>query len=450
MNMQIPIRSAAAIYAAFISTTFALPARAQVQTIADPIPEKIAKGDVGVELRAVAEGLVSPVLLLPLPGDGRRLLIIDQVGVIRAIEDGKLVEEPWLDVRARLATLKTQFDERGLLGLAFDPDFTRAGAPGHRRIFTYTSEPAGERADFPIVHGTTPADHQSVIAAWRVSADGSRVQPESRRELLRVEQPQFNHNGGHLEFGPDGFLYIGLGDGGAGLDLGPGHNPEIGNGQDKKVVLGKMLRIDVNGTDAANGKYGIPKDNPFAAGGGAREIFAIGLRNPWRFCFDGSALLVADVGQNKIEMVHRVERGGNYGWRLKEGTFRFYPTGVIEAPGADLPPGLSDPVLQYDHDEGTSITGGYVYRGKALPALAGKYVFADYRSPAKQPTGRLFYGDLAARKIYEFRIGKDDRALGFFAKGFGHDADGELYVTGSTIPGPDGATGVVMKIVPAE
>lgn len=420
---------------------------AQVQTIDDPFPERIAKSGVVVELRAVAEGLVSPVLLL---ADGERLLVVDQVGVVRAIEGGRLVEEPWLDVRARLVTLSPKFDERGLLGLAFDPDFARAGSPGHRRIFTYTSEPVGERTDFPIIHGTVPPDHQSVIAAWRVSADGRRVEPESRREVLRFDQPQSNHNGGMIAFGPDGFLYIGTGDGGSGMDLGPGHNPDTGNGQDKNVLLGKMLRIDVNGTDAANGKYGIPRDNPFAQGGGAREIFAIGLRNPWRFCFDGAALLAADVGQNKIEMVHRVERGGNYGWRVKEGAFRFHPTGLIELPGPDLPPGLSDPVLQYDHSEGTSITGGYVYRGKALPALAGQYVFADFRTPEKTPTGRLFHADLATRTIREFRIGRDDRALGFLAKGFGQDASGELYVMGSLTPGIEGTAGVVMKIVLAE
>ncbi|MEQ1858843.1 MAG: PQQ-dependent sugar dehydrogenase [Chthoniobacteraceae bacterium] len=427
-----------------------VPLAAQVKPIDDPIPERIPKGGITVELQPVAQGLVSPVLLVAVPGETQRLLVVDQVGLVRVIDAGTLAAEPWLDVSGRLATLKKQFDERGLLGLAFDPDYKTAGRPGHRRVFTYTSEPLAGRTDFPIVHGTTPADHQSVLASWKVAADGRRVDPASRRELLRIDQPQFNHNGGMIEFGPDGFLYIGMGDGGSALDVGPGHNPETGNGQDRNVLLGKMLRIDVNGTDSANKNYGIPKDNPFAQGGGAREIYAIGLRNPWRFCFDGPTLLAADVGQNKIEMVHRVERGGNYGWRLKEGTFRFHPTGLIELPGPDLPPGLSDPVLQYDHNDGTSITGGYVYRGKALPALTGLYVFADYRTPEKTPTGRLFYGSIATGSIHEFKIGADDRPLGFLAKGFGQDASGELYVTGSTVPGPDGATGVVMKLVPAK
>ena len=178
-----------------------------------------------------------------------------------------------------------------------------------------------------------------------------------------------------------------------------------------------------------------------------REIFALGLRNPWRFSFDGPTLLVGDVGQNKLEFVHRVERGGNYGWRLKEGSFRFLPTGQIERPGADLPPGLTDPVLQYDHDEGTSVVGGYVYHGRAIPALSGLYVFGDYRSAAKTDTGRLFTGNLGTGEIRELRIGSKDRDLGFLLKAFGVDADGEIYVAGSAQPGPRGSGGVVLRMV---
>jgi glucose/arabinose dehydrogenase len=210
-----------------------------------------------------------------------------------------------------------------------------------------------------------------------------------------------------------------------------------------------MLRIDVNGTNARNGAYGIPKDNPYADGPGVREIYALGLRNPWRFSFDGASLLVADVGQNKVEYVHRVELGKNYGWRLKEGAFRFLPTGQIEAAGADLPAGLVNPVLQYDHDEGTSITGGYVYRGKALPKLAGQYIFGDYQN-AKRGVGRLFQGDLQSGKITEIVIGADDRSLGFLLKGFGQDGEGEVYLCGSVKPGPLGTGGVVMKMVPVK
>ena len=420
------------------------------EIITDPIPEKIPKSEVRVGLKPIASGLTSPDLLIEVPDHPQRFLVVDQIGKLRVIEDGKLTPESFLDVSNRLVKLMKEFDERGFLGFAFDPDFTKAGKPGHRRVFTFTSEPAGPKSDYPIIHGNTPPDHQSVVATWRATEDGTKVEPATRKELLRYDKPQFNHNGGMLAFGPDGFLYLGTGDGGAGNDLGPGHNPETGNGQDPNVPLGKMLRIDVNGNDSANGAYGIPKDNPYANGGGLREIYAIGLRNPFRYNFTGGMLLAGDVGQGSLEMVHRVERGGNYGWRLKEGTFKFNKTGLIERPDGSLPPGLKDPLLQYDHDEGTSIMGGFIYRGRAIPALKGKYVFGDYRGKEKPNTGRLFEGDLARGSIKELRVGKDDRDVGFLLKGFGEDAEGELYIVGSAVQGPTGDTGVVMKIVGAE
>ena len=420
---------------------------AHAEPINNPFPERIEKADITIELQPIAGDLGSPVLVVGAPDNANRIFIVDQAGFIREALNGQLLPTPFLDVSARLADLNKDFDERGLLGLAFDPDYQKPGTPGHRRIFTYTSEPVGPRADFPIVHGKEPPNHQSVIASWKVSADGTRVDVASRREILRLDEPQMNHNGGMLAFGPDGFLYISLGDGGAANDLGAGHNPETGNAQDKNVLLGKMLRIDVNGADSANKAYGIPKDNPFANGGGAREIYALGLRNPWRFNFDGATLLVGDVGQNKLDYVYQVERGGNYGWRLKEGAFKFNMNGTIEAPGPDLPKGLSDPVLQYDHDEGTSVMGGHVYHGKAIPALDRLYVFGDYQKPGAG-TGRLFIAKLPGGAIRELRIGHDDRKLGFLLKGFGQDAAGELYACGSPKPGPKGPGGVVVKLVP--
>ena len=431
----------------YLACAAALVLRAEAaEPVNDPIPKKIAKGEVQVDLLPVASGLVSPVLLLVAPGDAARLFIVDQAGQVRVVENGSMREEPFLDVTKQLVPLNKDFDERGLLGLAFDPDYAAEGRPGYRRVFTYTSEPVAGRPDFPNPHaGEAAANHHSVVASWRVTSDGSRVDPASRKELMRIDQPQFNHNGGMIAFGPDRLLYIGLGDGGSANDLGPGHHPKMGNAQDTTVVLGKILRIDVNGTDAANGTYGIPQDNPFAAHRGAREIFAIGLRNPWRFSFDGPALLVGDVGQNKLEWIHRVERGGNYGWRIKEGTFKFNVTGTIEAADG-LPAGLTDPVLQYDRDEGTSIMGGHVYRGRSVPALAGKYVFGDYRN-GRSNSGRLFFADLGAPEISELRIGRDDRELGFLLKGFGVDSSGEIYLCGSKQAGPSGTGGVVVKMV---
>jgi glucose/arabinose dehydrogenase len=420
------------------------------QQILNPIETPIPKGPVQIELESIATGLTSPVLLAPAPDKSDRLFIVDQAGQIRIVQGGKLLPEPFLDVIDRLAKLDTKFDERGLLGLAFDPAFNDSKSAGHRRLFVYVSEkldPSG-KSDFPDPHlkPNEKPNHQTVIASWKVSAENpNRVDPASRQEILRLDQPQFNHDGGMIEFGPDGFLYIALGDGGGANDLGPGHNPEIGNSQDTNVLLGKMLRIDVNGKDAANGKYGIPTDNPYVKGGGLKEIYAIGLRNPYRFSFDGNTLWVGDVGQNRLEWVHRVELGKNYGWRLKEGTFKFHKTGLIEKDTSGLPAGLIDPVLQYDHDEGTSVIGGYVYRGTKRPDLVGKYVFGDYDSP-KPSQGRLFYGDLSTKEIREFKIGAEGRELGFLLKGMGRDNEGEIYALGSTNIGPTGTTGVVMKI----
>lgn len=413
----------------------------------DAFPRKIEKGEVRVELKSIATGLASPVQFLVSPERADRFFIVDQAGTVRVLEAGSLRDEPFLDATQRLVALRPNFDERGLLSIAFDPDFARPGSQGHRRVFAYTSEPATGTPTFPFLHGgDAQPDHHSVIASWKVRPDGLAVDPSTRTEVMRIAQPQFNHNGGMIGFGPDGCLFIGLGDGGSANDLGPGHNPETGNAQDMKVPLGKMLRIDVNGRDAASGRYGIPKDNPFVKAGGLPEIYALGLRNPWRWAFDGDRLIAGDVGQNKLEFVHIVERGRNYGWRHKEGTFKFNVTGTIDDDLTGVPAGLTNPVLQYDRDEGTSVIAGYLYRGRALPALAGKYVFGDYRN-GKTFSGRLFFAAIPNGEIRELRIGADDRELGFLLKGIGIDTAGELYLCGSAQPGPTGTGGVVMKLL---
>lgn len=424
-----------------------LSAAAHAAQVDDPFPKKIEKSDVRVELRQIASGLISPVHLVASPDSADRLLVVDQGGFIRVIEGGKLRDEPFIDATARLVTLKPNFDERGLLSIAFDPGYSDARGPGHRRVFIYTSEPATGAPTFPYKYAMdAQPDHHAVVASWKVRADGLAVDPTTRVEIMRIAQPQFNHDGGMIAFGPDGLLYIGLGDGGSANDLGPGHNPETGNAQDMTVPLGKMLRIDINARDAASGTYGIPKGNPFVKGGGLPEIYALGLRNPWRFAFSGDRLFVGDVGQNKLEMIYEVEKGKNYGWRLKEGTFKFNVTGTIDDDLTSLPPGLTPPVLQYDRDEGTSVIGGYIYRGRALPALTGKYVFGDYRN-GKTFSGRLFFAEIPNGEIRELRVGADDRELGFLLKGIGIDAQGELYLCGSAQPGPSGTGGFVYKVV---
>jgi hypothetical protein len=218
-------------------------------------------------------------------------------------------------------------------------------------------------------------------------------------------------------------------------------------------VYGKLLRIDVDGNDSINGQYGIPADNPFVGQDAVQETYAYGLRNPFTVSFDCNTgdLYVGDAGQNNIEEVDLIVKGGNYGWNVKEGSFWFDSTAanlgsVVTGPVRPVPPDLIDPIAEYDHSEGSVVIGGFVYRGSAIPALQGLYVFGDWGSFAA-PSARLFYLD-PNLGIQELRIGLDDRPTGFWLRGFGRDANGELYVFGSTVLGPGGDTGVMLKIVP--
>jgi glucose/arabinose dehydrogenase len=436
--------------------------------VGDAIPEPIEKGAVTIELEAIASGLTAPVYLTD-AGDGtNRLFVLDQPGVIWIIDNGGLLNTPFLDMTDRVhmpgffgSADVNDFDERGLLGLAFHPGFGDPQSPGYGKIYTYTSEMDVPPADFTTV--PLPAgvdfDHQSVITEWTVdSGNPNIIDKSTRREIMRIDQPQFNHDGGMVDFGRDGYLYISLGDGGAADDVADGHGT-TGNGQNKNTVHGSILRIDpldpmvtTDSLDAVgtNGSYRVPADNPFVGADGADEIYAYGFRNPWRFSFhpDTGDLIVGDVGQNMIEEVDVVHKGGNYGWNLKEGSFRFDPAeGTVSDDLSGLPTGLIDPVAEYDHDEGTTVIGGYIYRGSAIPELYGKYVFGDFSSGFFVPDGRLLYADLASGLIREFALGVDDRDLGLYVKAFGQDANGELYLLAGTNLGPFGTGGLVLKIV---
>ena len=421
-----------------------------------PIPTPIPKGDVRIGLQPVATGLTAPIDARSAPGEANRLYITDQIGRVHVVENGVLQSAPFIDVSSRLVTLRTNFDERGFLGFAFHPDYNTAGAPGFGRVYTYTSEPAA--ASPPTTPFTAPditaVDNHGVVSEWTVNRTTGAVDPNSRRELFRYVDPQFNHNGGPFHFGPDRNLYIAIGDGGGANDNNVnGHNQAIGNGQDLTRIMGKVLRIDPLGSTGGR-PYAIPAGNPFAGpgapAGALPEIYAYGFRNPFRFSFAPNGdLLVADVGQGNIEELDRVTAGGNYGWRYKEGTFAFNPaTGGISPDTTGLPPGLIDPILQYDHDEGISIIGGFVYRGSLIPELDGKYVFGEFSRSFQAPGGRLFYADLATGQIFEFRLGDADLPLGTFVKGFGEDMDGELYVTVGDTVAPTGTTGQVLRLVP--
>jgi glucose/arabinose dehydrogenase len=448
--------SAVALCALALATPV-LPVAAQ--PLDDPIPRPIPRG-MTIRLEPVATGLTAPNWGINAPGDTDRLFVVDQDGILWAIDLASGAKSVFLDVSARLVPLGAfgpgTFDERGFLGLAFHPNYESNGL-----LYTYTSEPVSGPADFSTMPAGTPANHQSVVAEWRVpnpTRTSSVVDPTSRRELVRIDEPQFNHNAGALNFGPDGFLYISLGDGGAADDQGVGHSPQ-GNGQDLSNVLGDILRIDPAGSNSANGNYGIPNDNPFVGTAGVvPEIWASGFRNPFRFSFDSETgeLVVGDVGQNDIEEVDVVTKGGNFGWRVKEGSFLFDPNGddpgfVTErSPGE--PEGLIDPIAEYDHDEGIAVVGGFVYRGDAIPQLRGSYVFGDFARSFTE-FGRLFFlqslRQTGASQIREFRLAGQD-SLDLKLDGFGQDAAGELYVLGNTTGTPFGDTGVVLRIAPRQ
>ncbi len=334
-------------------------------------------------LREIADGLDFPVHLASPPGD-ERLFVVEKVGTIRVVREGQVLDEPFLDIR----DLVSDGSEQGLLSVAFHPAFATNG-----RFFVNYTDRAGD----------------TQVVEYRVSADPDRADPAPVRTILGLDQPFANHNGGLLVFGPDGMLYVGLGDGGSAGD------PQ-GNGQNTGTLLGSLLRIDVDG----GAPYAIPPDNPFVGQAGARgEIWAYGLRNPWRYSFDRGTgdLYIADVGQNDLEEVNAEPGDGgglNYGWNVMEGTECF------RSDDCD-PSGLTLPVLEYDHGDGCSITGGFVYRGAAIPDLAGLYLFSDFCS------GFVRSFRMAGGEAVEERRWPELEPNGSVTS-FGEDADGELYI----------------------
>lgn len=423
-----------------------------------------------IRLETINSGEIVAPIALTNAGDGSdRLFVADQRGTIRIIQNGTLLGTPFLDIETKLVDERAGFDERGLLGLAFHPDFGAGGAAGEGKFYVYYS------ADSPNA-GTDvdPVNHQSVIAEYQITGPGSNAaDPNSERVLLTFDQPQFNHDGGQLAFGPDEMLYISTGDGGSGGDNEPGHtgggvgNPSggLGNAQDRTNLLGKVLRIDVLGNSGPGSEYGIPVDNPFVGAGGAREeIFAYGLRNPWRFSFDdgpgGSGdLFLADVGQGDVEEVNIIESGGNYGWRIREGTFDFDPT-VTPIPAVSL----EDPIAQYTRDGrangldeiGVATVGGYVYRGSEFPELVGKYVFADWSTEFRSPNGTLLGLEEISAGNFELSVlnVEGGNPIGRYINALGEDESGELYLLAKDTlsvsgldPGSGLPTGTIFKIV---
>lgn len=336
------------------------------------------------KLRLVGDGFAAPLYVTEEPGSPGRLFVVEQQGFVRAVEGGAARPTPFLDLTDRVGS---DGSEQGLLGFAFHPEFASNGVA----IVSYTGK-----------------DGNSVVSRLRMSADGTGLDPASEEVLLQVEQPFDNHNGGHILYGPDGYLYVGFGDGGLAGD------PNL-NGQNKQSLLGDLLRIDVG----ESGGYRIPADNPYADGSGGRaEIWASGLRNPWRFHFDraNGDLWIADVGQNFYEEVNHQPAGLgglNYGWNLYEGSHQFPSLAPVAAPV----PGFTFPVAEYDHAEGRcSVTGGPVYRGTAVPGLVGATLYADYCSGT---IWRLDGPDAEPSVLLE---------TGFPISSFGEDAAGNVYV----------------------
>jgi len=329
----------------------------------------------------------SPVDIKQSPDASNRFFVVEQQGVIKVFENaaGTSSSTNFLDIRSKV----TSSGELGLLGLAFHPDFATNG--------------------FFYVNYTRANPLQTVIARYKATTPSANtVDISSETVLLTYNQPFSNHNGGSLQFGKDGFLYIAAGDGGSSGD------PQ-NNAQNKKSYLGKILRIDVNST--SKGNYGIPADNPFATStdGSLGEIYAYGLRNPWKISFDTGSdrFFAADVGQNVKEEINLITKGGNYGWKIKEGKDCYSPSSNCDATG------LIEPVIDYGRSDGdVSITGGYVYRGETIKGLVGKYIYGDYVS------GRIWALELDGNQV------KSNALLmkfGGAVSTFGQDSKGEIY-----------------------
>ena len=334
------------------------------------------------QLQSLVSGLDAPLFVTHAGDSSGRLFILEQGGRIRILNDSTLRESDFLDLSAEVS----RGGERGLLGLAFHPSYE-----SNRRFFVSFTDPLGDL----------------IVAEYQASAsDSNQADPTSKRIILRVRHRQFsNHNGGMLAFGKDGFLYIGTGDGGGGGD-------PLGSGQRRSTLLGKVLRIDVNTTR----RYRVPRSNPFFGERGVRkEIYALGIRNPWRFSFDrvGGRLLLGDVGQGAREEVNLIVRGGNYGWNQREGTLCYEPsTGCKKR-------GLITPVSEYGRELGSSITGGYVYRGPTLTGLTGRYIFGDFIS------GRIWTLTKTRRKPWRRELLLETNLA---ISSFGEDETGEVYV----------------------
>ncbi len=373
-----------------------------------------ASGDlpaITLKVQEVATNLEA-LTAMAFPGNGD-IWVTEQKGKIRLIRNGKLIDLPLLDLKTKLTKINNGYEERGFLGLTLHPRFKSNG-----KFYVCYSAPSNQKSD-----------NTEVLAEYTLTAGSDQVDPNSGRIILSLEDPEGNHNGGCIAFGPDGYLYISFGDGGGQHDK----HGEIGNGQNLDTWLGKILRIDID----TNTGYNVPKDNPFVGKPNVKpEIWAYGFRNVWRFSFDKASgqLFAGEVGQDNWEEVDIINKGANYGWRILEGTHCHNP-----ATGCDSN-GITMPITEYSHKEGVSVTGGYVYNGKLLTDLKSKYLFADW-------TGPMFYLQKDGANWQRGNIVLQNIPPNLKITSFGEDEAGELYILTNPDTGPGNTNGIVFKIV---
>jgi len=432
------------------------------------ISSKGSKHIKDVDVKTISQNLVSPIGLVAIPDNSKRLAVIDQIGKIWIIDAmGNTLPTPFLDVSAMMVPLNPNYDERGLIGLAFHPNYKYNG-----RFFIYYTlppRPGGPQTG-------VSWNNLSRISEFKVSSNPNMADMSSEKIILQLDDPQSNHNGGTLAFGPDdNYLYIAIGDGGAANDVAPGHVEDWypvnagGNGQDiTQNLFGNILRLDVD----HGMPYSIPRDNPFVGKTGLDEIYAYGFRNPFRFSFDmgGSRQMYAgDAGQVLWEEVSVVKKGGNYGWNVKEGTHCFNAanntTTLPDCPDRDnLGNKLIDPVIELinwqnplaasaEH-KATTVIGGNVYRGHDIPGFQGKYIFGTFSQSPTTADGELFIANPSgSNKLWDFdeiSLASHPNDVGYYLKGFGQDLNGEIYLTVSSMLGPTGNTGKVLRLVPVK
>lgn len=400
-----------------------------------------------VKMEAFVTGLNSPLAMKQPAGDSR-MFVIEQWGRVMIVEDGQLNGTPFLDIRSLVIDRHPDFDERGLLGLAFHPDFANNG-----KFYVSYSGPLDFQGDLGQMLWYS---HSNIVSEFTVSADDPNVADrKSERIISSTPWPQFNHNGHWIGFGPDGMLYISLGDGGYANDWGIGHNVTEGNGQDLTTPLGKILRVD-----PATGKA--PADNPFVDNEDADpRIFAYGLRNPWRCSFDtggDKGLYCADVQQNSFEEVNLITAGGNYGWRRMEADKCFNYIEPDNHPAECDKEGLIEPIMTYNNCtaqpngcDGISVTGGYVYRGSHA-AWDGAYIYGDWSKQFGAMDGQIMIGVPNSSGAWERQLAEVVNMEGNkpYVLAFAQDNNGEVYALTSITTGPVGSQDTIYKITPGE